>query len=213
MSCVRGSTSCRVQAGWLTRCSQIASHLHPLDILQLSRVSNELRAMLLSRNSRHIWTAARKNMDPPFPDIVVTISEPKLAHLLFEHICSVSTSSIIMLEPAISRPFCRAWCDRPACTGLHSCATYLRERSPARDDRHRFARLFSTRFGTYVVYEDDIRANHPIHLHCTLSLLSFCLCLDRRYCLCISGGKTTPILHITDHRSRAGVRSWPFTIH
>ncbi|OJT07262.1 hypothetical protein TRAPUB_1891 [Trametes pubescens] len=67
---------------------EIASHLHPLDVLQLSRVSNELRGMLLSRQSRHIWIAARKNIDPPFPDIELAISEPKLAHLLFEQVCN-----------------------------------------------------------------------------------------------------------------------------
>ncbi|EIW60824.1 uncharacterized protein TRAVEDRAFT_71098 [Trametes versicolor FP-101664 SS1] len=86
---------------------EIASHLHPLDVLQLSRVSNELRSMLLSRHSRHIWIAARKNIEPPFPDIEMAISEPKLAHLLFEQVCSACGSGRAQFaDYAIAVRFC-----------------------------------------------------------------------------------------------------------
>lgn len=107
------------------RCSQIASHLHPLDVLQLSRVSNELRSMLLSRQSRHIWIAARKNIEPPFPDIEMAISEPKLAHLLFEQVCSVSVFSVTVSSPGGIGVACLRLCNlhphlnNPGTTGLH----------------------------------------------------------------------------------------------
>ncbi|KAI0695439.1 hypothetical protein C8T65DRAFT_46348 [Cerioporus squamosus] len=66
---------------------EIASHLHPTDVLQLARVSRDLRAMLLSRTSRHVWIAARKNVSPPPPDCPEFLSEPRYAYLLFERFC------------------------------------------------------------------------------------------------------------------------------
>ncbi|KAI0747632.1 hypothetical protein C8Q80DRAFT_687812 [Daedaleopsis nitida] len=66
---------------------EIASHLHPLDLLQLSRASNELRDMLMSRQTRSLWVAARKAYDPPLPDCPDDLSEPKYASLVFELSC------------------------------------------------------------------------------------------------------------------------------
>ncbi|KAI0648275.1 hypothetical protein C8Q79DRAFT_1008620 [Trametes meyenii] len=66
---------------------EITSHLFPIDIIQLSRASRELRNMLLSPSSRHIWVAARKNITPPMPDCSPDISEPFYAHLVFERTC------------------------------------------------------------------------------------------------------------------------------
>ncbi|RPD59163.1 hypothetical protein L226DRAFT_572164 [Lentinus tigrinus ALCF2SS1-7] len=66
---------------------EVASHLKPLDILHLSRVSNTFRKLLLSRSSRRIWAAARKNMVPEIPDGPSDLSEPLYARLLFERHC------------------------------------------------------------------------------------------------------------------------------
>ncbi|KAI0747655.1 hypothetical protein C8Q80DRAFT_1270125 [Daedaleopsis nitida] len=66
---------------------EIASHLYPVDILQLARTSRQLRTMLLSRASRHMWIAARKNISPPPPDPPEYVSEPEYAYLLFERFC------------------------------------------------------------------------------------------------------------------------------
>ncbi|KAI0794474.1 hypothetical protein C8Q74DRAFT_1248954 [Fomes fomentarius] len=68
---------------------EIVSHLDPLDVLQLSRVSNELRSMLQSKDSRHIWIAARKNISPPLPDCPTDMSEPLYAYLVFERFCQL----------------------------------------------------------------------------------------------------------------------------
>ena len=70
---------------------QVASHLSPYDILQLSRSSKELRAILLSRKSRGIWIAARQDMVPPMPDCPEEhLSEPRYAQLFYERTCDVS---------------------------------------------------------------------------------------------------------------------------
>ncbi|KAI0747657.1 hypothetical protein C8Q80DRAFT_689085 [Daedaleopsis nitida] len=66
---------------------EITSHLYPVDILQLARTSRHLRTMLLSRASRHMWIAARKNISPPPPDPPEYVSEPEYAYLLFERFC------------------------------------------------------------------------------------------------------------------------------
>lgn len=49
---------------------QITSKLKPVDILQLSRVSKDFRSMFMSRGSRHVWVAARRNIPslPKCPD-------------------------------------------------------------------------------------------------------------------------------------------------
>ena len=74
----------------LVNLGQITSHLDPMDILQLSRVSIQLRRMLHSRSSRHIWIAARRNVSPPPPNCPDFLSEPEYAYLLFEVHCVVS---------------------------------------------------------------------------------------------------------------------------
>ncbi|KAI0806957.1 hypothetical protein C8Q74DRAFT_1225208 [Fomes fomentarius] len=66
---------------------EIASHLDPLDILQLSRVSIQLRNMLHSRSARHVWLNARKNLCPPPPECPSYLSEAQYAYLLFEVHC------------------------------------------------------------------------------------------------------------------------------
>ncbi|KAI0338143.1 hypothetical protein BDW22DRAFT_1363265 [Trametopsis cervina] len=64
----------------------IMTHLHPSDLLHLSRVSKAFRAILMSRSSKRMWAAARANVDglPEPPNIV---SEPKYAALLFDRTC------------------------------------------------------------------------------------------------------------------------------
>ncbi|RPD73471.1 hypothetical protein L226DRAFT_613986 [Lentinus tigrinus ALCF2SS1-7] len=66
---------------------EIISHLEPKDILQLSRVSKELRSMLRSPTSRHVWVTARKNVEPALPEPPEDMSEPLYAFLVFERFC------------------------------------------------------------------------------------------------------------------------------
>ena len=75
-----------------TRPQQIASHLKPLDVLYLARVSRPFRHMLLSPSSRHVWIAARKNVYPKLPDCPRDLDEPLYAHLVFERSCMACVS-------------------------------------------------------------------------------------------------------------------------
>ncbi|TFK88222.1 hypothetical protein K466DRAFT_521175 [Polyporus arcularius HHB13444] len=68
---------------------EIASYLQPVDILQLSRASRNLRSTLLSRSSRHVWTAAFENVEPPLPDCPPSLSEPEYAYIVFERFCQL----------------------------------------------------------------------------------------------------------------------------
>lgn len=68
--------------------AQIASYLHPSDILQLARVSLRVRAVLMSRSSAHVWITARRVIG--MPECPPDLSEPQYASLVFEHTCFVS---------------------------------------------------------------------------------------------------------------------------
>ncbi|KAG6908877.1 hypothetical protein DXG01_002951 [Tephrocybe rancida] len=70
---------------------EIASELHPSDLLTLCRLAKDLRAKILSRNSRVIWT---RTFDNAFHDLGLPLgcppdmSEPQYASYLFEKRCS-----------------------------------------------------------------------------------------------------------------------------
>ncbi|KAI0329839.1 hypothetical protein GY45DRAFT_1337187 [Cubamyces sp. BRFM 1775] len=89
---------------------EVASHLRPYDILQLSRSSKELRAILLSRKSRGIWVAARRNMVPPMPDCPEEhLSEPRYAQLFYERTCDAcGVNQSLDVDYALAVRFCRA---------------------------------------------------------------------------------------------------------
>ncbi|KAI1783155.1 hypothetical protein LXA43DRAFT_1047721 [Ganoderma leucocontextum] len=67
--------------------NQILSHLPPLDVLRMARASMAFRKMLMSRTSRHIWIASRRNAVPPLPECPNNLSEPRYAAVLFERTC------------------------------------------------------------------------------------------------------------------------------
>ncbi|KAI0755804.1 hypothetical protein C8Q74DRAFT_1452363 [Fomes fomentarius] len=66
---------------------EIASCLHPLDLLHLARTSKLLRAILLSRSSTSAWKAALSSADSSIPTVPPGLSEPAYAALLFDRIC------------------------------------------------------------------------------------------------------------------------------
>nr|GAT50133.1 predicted protein [Mycena chlorophos] len=67
---------------------EIFSHLEPLDTLNLSRTTKTLRAHLMTRSSRFIWTAALRN-DPDLPPLPDDLSEPAYVNLAFSRHCHV----------------------------------------------------------------------------------------------------------------------------
>jgi hypothetical protein len=73
---------------------EITSHLHPLDLLHLSRASRHFARMFLCTGNRHAWLAARRTVEG-LPDCPSDISEARYAHLLFESVCSVRISAFL----------------------------------------------------------------------------------------------------------------------
>ena len=67
---------------------QIATHLTPVDLLHLARTSKRLRSIFMNKAQRHLWVAARKNMDG-LPDPPSELSEPRYAAVLFSPVCFV----------------------------------------------------------------------------------------------------------------------------
>ena len=79
---------------------QVASHLHPLDVLHLSRASRDFNRSLLSRRSRPIWRSSLSSLG--VPDCPADMSEPAYVVLLFDkNVCMVSTIRyfIMYIEP------------------------------------------------------------------------------------------------------------------
>ncbi|KAI0648260.1 hypothetical protein C8Q79DRAFT_564466 [Trametes meyenii] len=68
---------------------EIASHLYPVDLLQLARVSRYLRGFLLHRSSRHIWIVSLRKISPPPPPCPKDFTEAKYVRLLVESNCFV----------------------------------------------------------------------------------------------------------------------------
>ncbi|EJC98322.1 uncharacterized protein FOMMEDRAFT_171222 [Fomitiporia mediterranea MF3/22] len=69
---------------------EIASHLSPLDLLNMSRTSKQLRAFLTSKGSKSIWRVARDAVK--LPECPSDISEVQFADLLFSKGCSLCDS-------------------------------------------------------------------------------------------------------------------------
>jgi hypothetical protein len=86
---------------------EITSHLHPLDLLRLSRASRHFARMFLRTENRHAWLAARRTV-AGLPDCPSDLSEARYAHLLFESMCSVSISDPRRLSFAHPAYVCRA---------------------------------------------------------------------------------------------------------
>ena len=67
--------------------TQIFGHLHPRDMINLTRTSKLFRETLLSRNATTVWRAVLdREGAPEYPS---WMSEPAWAALLFEHVCQV----------------------------------------------------------------------------------------------------------------------------
>ncbi|KAF8284513.1 hypothetical protein DL93DRAFT_2041195, partial [Clavulina sp. PMI_390] len=61
--------------------------LHPFDLLHLSWASKELRAIIMTKNARHMWVGSFSNLSP-IPKCPPTMNEPQFAAFLFDAICS-----------------------------------------------------------------------------------------------------------------------------
>ncbi|CAA7266830.1 unnamed protein product [Cyclocybe aegerita] len=68
---------------------EIFSHLHPLDLLHLSRTSWGLRRLLLARHARGVWRAALSSVRalPPCPNDLTEVAYASLAFDNWCHFC------------------------------------------------------------------------------------------------------------------------------
>ncbi|OBZ75333.1 hypothetical protein A0H81_04784 [Grifola frondosa] len=87
---------------------EIASQLKPVDILCLSRVSKDFRTLLMSKNARHVWIAARRNVSG-LPDCPSDLAEPRYAFLIFERYCEAcGVGKAVKVDYALRVRFCGA---------------------------------------------------------------------------------------------------------
>ncbi|CAL1694139.1 unnamed protein product [Somion occarium] len=65
---------------------EVFSHLHPQDLLNLSRTTKAFRRLLMDRNAAVLWKEARQNI-PDLPEPFPGMSEPAYASLCFDAQC------------------------------------------------------------------------------------------------------------------------------
>ncbi|OBZ73144.1 hypothetical protein A0H81_06913 [Grifola frondosa] len=65
---------------------EMASHLHPLDILHLCRVSKWFRAIFLNKRHRFVWVSAIRKVSY-LPDCPPCLSEPRFVAVVFGRHC------------------------------------------------------------------------------------------------------------------------------
>ncbi|KAI0773190.1 hypothetical protein BD413DRAFT_314671 [Trametes elegans] len=85
---------------------EIASHLHPLDLLHIARTNKYLRSVLLHRSSRFVWKASLNGV-AGLPTCPEDMDEPAYSGLLFEPHCSVCGSHARRVEYAIRVRLCK----------------------------------------------------------------------------------------------------------
>ncbi|KAF8308225.1 hypothetical protein DL93DRAFT_2064238 [Clavulina sp. PMI_390] len=74
--------------------AEVAKLLHPFDLLHLSWASKELRAIIMTKNARHMWIGSFKNL-PLIPKCPSTMNEPQLAAILFDPVCSNKVETFV----------------------------------------------------------------------------------------------------------------------
>lgn len=65
---------------------EIFTHMHPAELLNLSRSCKDFRGLLMTRTAAPFWKAARRNVDG-LPDCPPFMSEPAYANLCFNNQC------------------------------------------------------------------------------------------------------------------------------
>ncbi|KAF8607776.1 hypothetical protein BDV93DRAFT_603553 [Ceratobasidium sp. AG-I] len=73
--------------------AEIASYLHPLDILSLARSTKYFRKLIMQPSAKHIWHAAGRNV-PGLPECPPHLSEPAYAALIFQKTCSICGTTV-----------------------------------------------------------------------------------------------------------------------
>ncbi|KAI0664676.1 hypothetical protein C8Q70DRAFT_938855 [Cubamyces menziesii] len=108
---------------------EIFGHLHPHDLLQLSRTTKALRSVLMRPSAVTIWRNARRNVDD-LPDCPDDLTEPAYANLLFDQHCHFCVKARVMNVLWMLRcRACRA-CMKEHFTTLFDVLVAVRQRIP-----------------------------------------------------------------------------------
>ncbi|KAJ7070706.1 hypothetical protein C8F01DRAFT_391282 [Mycena amicta] len=96
---------------------EIFSHLQPFDLLRLSRLSKEFRALLMSKSSITVWRSCIDNAGLPLPP-PDTMNEPQLVRLAFDNVCQTCDA----IARKVDWPLLKRLCSRCAKSKLTSIA-------------------------------------------------------------------------------------------
>lgn len=130
------------------------SHLHPKDLLALSRSSKHLHSLLMTSDASPYWRAARRSID--LPNGPPTINEAQYASLMFERKCTVSTRAGRAAEGAMFQ----VW------GGLITIFEYPRQACGFEDTNLRFTQAYA-RFCD-ICYVLKYVFSHGFHLYPSL---------------------------------------------
>ncbi|TFK92410.1 hypothetical protein K466DRAFT_625452, partial [Polyporus arcularius HHB13444] len=72
---------------------EIFAHMHPRDLLNMSRTSRDFRSFLMNRANAGLWRAARSN-EPGLPECPPFLSEPAYANVVFSSLCHVCLKNV-----------------------------------------------------------------------------------------------------------------------
>ncbi|KAI0660265.1 hypothetical protein C8Q70DRAFT_913822, partial [Cubamyces menziesii] len=87
---------------------EVASRLHPLDLLHVSRTSKHLRSIVMSRKCKFLWSESLSRIDglPPCP---MGMSEPAYVALIFGRLCMLCGAlRAVWVDYAIRLRLCRS---------------------------------------------------------------------------------------------------------
>ncbi|GAA5896549.1 hypothetical protein JCM8208_004231 [Rhodotorula glutinis] len=88
--------------------TEIFSHLYPNDLLALSKVNKQYRALLTAKSSSRLWKAARDKLE--LPDLVTdNFGEIQYASLIFERECQLcGVNNNASVEPRLRIRYCKS---------------------------------------------------------------------------------------------------------
>ncbi|KAI1784150.1 hypothetical protein LXA43DRAFT_1101711 [Ganoderma leucocontextum] len=98
-----------------------------LDLLHLSRVSTDFRAVLLAKQNKSVWVVARNSLDPPMPSCPDDLSEPKYASLAFDQFCMICGAVPPKYKLDVSCASCIRLCKQCWKTNIKVGYTIIRE--------------------------------------------------------------------------------------
>ncbi|KAF7302739.1 F-box domain-containing protein [Mycena chlorophos] len=85
---------------------EILGHLQPLDLLRISRLNKEFRALLLSKSTVTVWRACLNNVGLPLPPPESHMNEPQVARLAFDSVCQTCDATARKVEWSLLKRIC-----------------------------------------------------------------------------------------------------------